>query len=42
MEANIQEPNDADMKLEEDEIDEIIKKGTKRKSKFLSENLRQK
>lgn len=42
IEANIPEPNDDDMKIEEDEIDEIIKKSTKRKSTFVSENLREK
>lgn len=42
IEANIQEPKDDDMKIEEDEIDEIIKTSTKRKSTFVSENLREK
>ena len=31
IEANIPEPNDDDMKIEEDEIDEIIKKVRKEK-----------
>ena len=42
IEANIQESNDDDMKIEEDEIDKIIKTSTKRKSTFVSENLREK
>ena len=42
IEANIQEPNDDDMKIEEDEIDKIIKTSTKRKSAFVGENLREK
>lgn len=42
IEANIQESNDDDMKIEEDEIDKIIKTSTKRKSAFVGENLREK
>ena len=42
METNIQEPNDDDMKIEEDKIDEIIKKRYEKKNNFDNKNVRKK
>ena len=39
---NIQEPNNDDMKPAEDQIDKIIRKGTKRKNNFSEKSCRQK
>lgn len=42
MSKNIHNPNNDDMKIKEDEIDETMRKEWKRKNKFACENLREK